>query len=456
MAQVDLKEFVNANNFHYMDLKNPPPLSLVQSIDKEPRYYQINGVNKLVSYIEEGFKRILYIMPTGTGKTLQSKLSILSKDFRKATGLDKKEKIRVLFIVHKNRLLRQAEIEYSDCEDVELITHSAFQEIPQSLINEGWDVTFIDEAHHEAMMSIQKLIDKFEDRPVIGFTANANRGDSLLVKFERYIIPITKKEAIEEGFIEKPIINTIVDTGKSDKSDLAIEVISKYHKHMGNMIVFFKTNQECEILHSFCQKNNLDSYLLGSSSTEKDLDYALDLLSNGKIQFLINCKKVDEGIDVLNCTDVFLARQFNTESEKEQFIGRAIRPDSPCQIWEFINPTKNSICADEVVGSIKCHRLLYKQKGEWHERIIAGTDDTWGKAQELRHYYVEKNKEGNKEIIDIENKDFSDIDYKEDEEERMALLSKIPSNFRDNFKDMSLLDIKNEFKELEKITGGSL
>lgn len=391
MAQVDLKEFVNANNFHNMDLKNPQPLSLVQSIDKEPRYYQINGVNKLVSYIEEGFKRILYIMPTGTGKTLQSKLSILSTDFRKATGLDKKEKIKVLFIVHKNRLLRQAEIEYADCQDVELITHSAFQEIPQSLINSGWDITFIDEAHHEAMMSIQKLIDKFEDRPVIGFTANATRGDNLLVKFERYIIPITKKEAIKEGFIENPVINTIIDTGKTDKSDLVIEIVSHYHEHMGNMIVFFKTNKECDKFHSFCQNNNLDSYLLGNGSSENDLDNALDLLSQGKIQFLINCKKVDEGIDVLNCTDVFLARQFNSIAEKEQFIGRSIRPDSPCQIWELINPTKNSVCADEVLGSFKCHRLLYKQKEIWHERIISGQDEDWGNAKELRHYYVEKN-----------------------------------------------------------------
>lgn len=391
MSQLDIKEFVNADQEHSKDRKNPTALSLTQTIDKEPRYYQINGVNKLISYINEGFRRILYIMPTGTGKTLQSKLTILSTEFRKSVGIENKEKIRVLFIVHKNRLLRQAEKEYKDCKDVELITHSAFKEIPEDVIKKGWDVIFIDEAHHEAMMSIQKLIDKFEDCPVIGFTANANRGDTLLVKFERYIVPITKKEAIEEGFIENPVINTIIDTGKSDKSDLAIEVVANYHEHMGNMIVFFKTNKECENFYNFCVENNLDAYFLGNGSTEKELDYALDLLSNGKIQFLINCKKVDEGIDVLNCTDIFLARQFNSQSEKEQFIGRGIRADSPCQVWELINPTKNSVCADEVLGSFKCHRLLFKRDGLWQEKIISGEDENWGKAKELRHYYVERN-----------------------------------------------------------------
>lgn len=386
--QISLKSEDSLDKFN---TKNPEPLALSHKLDKIPRYYQINGVNKLNYYLKKGFKRILYIMPTGTGKTLQSKLSILSKETREILNLQHKKKIRVLFIVHKKRLLRQAAQEFAGCADIELITQSAFQSVPQHVIDEGWDITFIDEAHHEAMMSIQKLLDELGDMPIIGFTANPDRGDSLMVKFERFIVPISKGEAIEEGFISEPGINTIVDTGKQDKTDLAIKLVERYHKHMGNTIVFFKTNKECERFFDWCCEQGIFAEWLNTNSTEKQLDDALDRLSKGQIQFLINCKKVDEGIDVMNCTDVILARQFKTKSEKEQLIGRAIRPDTPCTVWEFQNPYIDSVEACQVIGSYRFRRLLNIYKGEWEEELFEGFDPEWGLASELRFEHIRRN-----------------------------------------------------------------
>lgn len=371
--------------------KEPQPLALAHKVDKTPRYYQINGIRKLNHYLTEGFKRILFIMPTGTGKTLMSKLSVLSSDVRKTLGLEHKKKIRVLFIVHKNRLLRQAAQEFANCADIELITQSAFQHVPQHVIEEGWDVTFIDEAHHEAMMSIQKLLDELGNIPIIGFTANPDRGDNLLVKFEKFIMPISKADAIEEGFISQPGVNTVVDTGGLDKTDLVISLVKNYHKHMGNTIVFFKTNKECENFYDWCCENGIHSMWLNTNSTEKMLDDGLDMLSRGDIQFLINCKKVDEGIDVLNCTDVILARQFGTKSEKEQLIGRAIRPDTPCTVWELQNPYSDSVEAIQVIGSYRFRRLLYIQNKTWHDSLFEGVDNEWGLASELRFEHIKRN-----------------------------------------------------------------
>lgn len=386
---------VSLNKEDCLDLfnsKNPMPLELSHRIDKVPRYYQINGIYKFNYLLEQGYKRMLFIMPTGTGKTLQSKLCVLSKDVRKTMGWENKKKIRVLFIVHKHRLLRQAVYEFANCGDIELITQSAFTDVPQHVIDEGWDITFIDEAHHEAMMSIQSLLDQLGDIPIVGFTANPNRGDNLLVKFEKFIMPISKQEAISEGFISEPGVNTVVDTGKNDKTDIIISLVNKYRHCMGNTIVFFKTNKECEVFHDWCIKNNISSKWLNSTSTENDLDQALDDLSEGKIQFLINCKKVDEGIDVLNCTDVILARKFGTKSEKEQLIGRAIRPDTPCTVWELINPYLNNVVeATQVIGSYRFQRLIYIENGEWNDMLIKGEDKTWGQGEQLRFEYIKQN-----------------------------------------------------------------
>ncbi len=389
--------------------KTPMPLSLSQKISKKPRYYQTNGIYKFNYLLEQGFKRLLFIMPTGTGKTLLSKLCVLSSQVRKTMGWEDKKKIRVLFIVHKKRLLRQASYEFADCEDIELITQSAFQEVPAHVIQAGWDITFVDEAHHEAMMSIQTLLEQLGDIPIVGFTANANRGDNLLVKFEKFIMPISKQEAIKEGFISEPGINTIIDTGKQDKTDIVIDLVKNYKQCMGNTIVFFKTNRECEIFHDFCLSENISAMRLDAKSSEKDLDYALDSLSEGRIQFLINCKKVDEGIDVLNCTDVILARNFGTEAEKEQLIGRAIRPDTPCTVWELTNPYIDSVEAEQVIGSHRFKRILYIHQGQWNEKLIEGVDENWGKESELRFEYIKNNLgfdpryETNKKVNDLKS-----------------------------------------------------
>ncbi len=351
---------------------NPPPLNLVQKIDKKPRYYQINGVRVACQYIKNGFTRLLYIQPTGTGKTLLSKLTALDKDIRKALKIDHKEKIRVLFIADSNKLLRQAEVEFSDCHDVELITHSAFKEIPAEVLAEGWDLTFIDEAHHEAMFSIQQLLEHVKDLPVFGFTATPDRGDGLLLKFERYIFSISKEEAIRRKFISTPNINSIIDTSGNNKVAICTEIVDLYHEQMDNTIVYFKTNQECKEFLDFCTMRGFSAYWL---TNDKEMDEILERYSNGEFKFLINCKKLGEGIDIKNCTHVLLARNFNSKGEKEQYIGRAIRPDSECNVWEFVNPIQNNVLAKAIFSVVKMHRLIYKQHGEWFEKIIEENKD---------------------------------------------------------------------------------
>jgi superfamily II DNA or RNA helicase len=346
---------------------NPKPLNLVQEIDKIPRYYQINAVKSACSYLEAGFRRLLYIQPTGTGKTLLSKLTALDKDIRKQLNLENKEKIVVLFIADSNRLLRQARAEFKDCKDVKLITHSAYKTIPAELLESGWDMTFIDEAHHEAMFSIQQLLEHVKDIPVFGFTATPDRGDGLLLKFERYIFSLSKEEAIRRKFIATPNINSIIDTSGSNKLAICCDIVKKYYEDMNNTIVYFKTNKECEGFYQFCLDNNFSAYWLKEDS---EMDFVLERYSMGAFKFLINCKKLGEGIDIKNCTDVLLARNFNSKGEKEQYIGRSIRPDSFCNVWEFINPIYNNVLAKDIFPVVKKHRLIFKQHGVWQEKIL--------------------------------------------------------------------------------------
>lgn len=355
-------------------------------VGKVPRDYQIQGLGLTERYlIQEGNRRLLVKEPTGTGKTLQSKMIALSNPIRHHLGVADGERMRILFLANKHRLNRQALAEYDDVSDsVELMVHSAFSEIPQHIIERGWDMCFIDEAHHEAMMSIQLLLSRLIEKPIIGFTADDERGDGRLLKFERVICPLSEREAALAGYIEKCGVNTILDTSFKDKSILATELVERYHTHMGNAIAFFKTNDEASAFHRHLLSIGLTSAYLPTNATENDMDNALEALSLGEVQFVANCHKIGEGVDVKQCTDVILARHFYTKSEKRQFVGRAIRNDSPCASWEFQNPLRDTVSTREVVGATKYERLLYKERGQWHEKLFRGTDPTWGQMSKLR------------------------------------------------------------------------
>lgn len=351
---------------------------------KLPRDYQTQTSESVAEYLEQGFKRIEVLGPTGCGKTITSKLVALSKRVRKAIGAEHKEKIRVLFISNRHRLNRQAEETYAGLETVELIPQSAFSAIPQSVIDEGWDMTFIDESHHEAMMSIQYLLSTLINHPIIGFTADNQRSDGMLCKFDRTVLMISEYDAAMNGYIEKAGINTILDYDSPNKAKLALDIVKQYGQSMGNTIVFFRTQQEVHAFYRGVKKLGHTATYLDNKSTEKDLDQALEDLSTGKAKFLVNCQKVGEGIDTPNVSDVLLMRHFNSRAEKKQYIGRAIRNDSPCQAWEIMNPLADNISAKECVGVVKFERMIYKFKGEWIEEMISGNDDLWGQMDNLR------------------------------------------------------------------------
>jgi len=352
--------------------------------EKTPRYYQVNAANQVAEYLEQGFTRIEVIGPTGCGKTLTSRLVALSKRVRNAIG-HTDDVLRVLFVSNRHRLNRQAMEEFEGDRTIKIIPQSAFSSIPESTINEGWDLVILDESHHEAMVSVQILLDDLTRTPIIGFTADNQRNDSMLCKFDRTVIMISEAEAAEKGYIEKAGINTVIDYSGKDKADLALDIVRQYGSCMGNTIAFFKTTEEVREFHFGLLELGFTSVMLDNTSSEKDLDSALDRLSSGEVQFLSNCQKVGEGIDTPNVSDVLLMRSFRSRSEKKQYIGRAIRPDSPCAVWELMNPLENGIIpADQCVGGVKYKRLITRTKGVWSEKLLQGEDLAWGQMSRLR------------------------------------------------------------------------
>lgn len=314
----------------------------------------------------------LYVMGDFTvthnsGKTLTSGLIFSSDRIRKVLNVRRNEKLRLLFVTHKNRLRTQAEREYADAANIEFIPQSAFSEISPDVLKQGWHIACIDEAHHEAMLTIQYKLEQLGDRPILGLTATPDRADGCLIKFEEIIAPLTRQQAVDEGWLAPTYIHTFVDTSPKDKSPIIGDIITNYGHLMGQSIVFMKTRAEVSCV--WRRLHNLGYKAVSIlNQTDREVDAVLDQFSAGEFQFVVNCNMINEGVDVKNCQSVVLGRQYGSYPQLNQVIGRASRPDSDCRVWELINPlSATNLDTTVVVGVPEKHTLYHKIAGHWNE-----------------------------------------------------------------------------------------
>ena len=335
--------------------------------ESELRWYQVAARNALAAELEQGTKRVLIELPTGAGKTLTIACSMSNPRIRAALGVTGNRKLRVLFVAHKHRLLSQAEKTFIDSSDVELITHSMFQRIPNSLIQDGWDVCVLDESHHEACSTFQFHLEQLGEMPIIGLTATPDRADGCVIKFEAIINPISREQAVAEGYLAPTFLNSIIDAPSASKTEITKMVIDKFGDDFGQTMMFFRTKKEVRDVTAYLVETGYKAVSILDQS-ERELDETLDGFSKGDYQFVVNCNKINEGVDVKGCTDVYLGRAYGSYPQLNQVIGRAARPDSECRVWELINPLPGrNLDTTVVVGTPERHRLISKRKGEWVE-----------------------------------------------------------------------------------------
>ena len=351
------------------DVVDSGDLDLVEYFgEKEVRWFQASIRNSVVIEFANGFKRLLIKAPTGSGKSITCAITINSPELHRVLGIPQDRNLRVVFIAHTHRLLTQAERTFAEDSGVDVIFQSAFSPIPQKVIDEGIDLVVLDEAHHEAMMTIQRQLETIGDYPIIGMTATDERADGCVIKFQKIIEPLTREQAVEQGYLAPTRLHSIVDPTGTNKINVASAVFREYHNEMGQTMVFLKTIKECKAIHELLVSLGKSSVLITNQS-ERFVDETLESFSRGEIQFIVNCKKINEGVDTKGCTDVFLGRQYGSYPQLNQVIGRAARPDSDCNVWELINPLSGkNLDTTVVVGTPEMHRLLFSRGGSWHQK----------------------------------------------------------------------------------------
>ena len=356
--------------------------------DKQARDFQIGSLKQIENAFTNGAKRVCLVSPTGSGKTINCGLILISPVIRALVGLsnhtDAKghfvEKIRVLFVAHRNRLLQQAVRTFAAECGIELIPQSCFSPISDELIERGWDITVLDESHHESMITIQNQLDNMTQSsthkmgfiPLLGLTATPDRADGCIIKFDTIITAITRDEAVRLGYLAKSNLYTFVDsTSRNNKVNMIDDIITTYSHLIGRGIIFVSTRDEATQLATLIRANTSKRVVNVCFMSDSLLNNVLDEFSAGKWDLIINCDKLGEGVDVIGCDSVFIGRTVGSFPLLNQYIGRAARPDSECNIFCLVNPLTDNLDPTVVIGTPEVHKLIYKRGGKWTERDFA-------------------------------------------------------------------------------------
>jgi superfamily II DNA or RNA helicase len=338
--------------------------------EKELRWYQIATRNQCIKSIEQGKKRILIYLATGTGKSLTVACTIGSPELKRVLNVHDR-KLRILFIAHNSRLLTQAERTFAAENNVELILQSMMSLVPQDIIDAGWDITVIDEAHHEACSSMQLQLESIVgDKPIIGLSATPDRADGCIIKFEEIISPISREQAVKEGYLAETYLNTIVDGSERSKAEITIDILNEYAHKMNGTLIFVRTKKEVSTINAHIEKMGYKSVALLDQSAE-EMDEILDSFSRKEVQFIVSCQRLSEGVDISHCETVVVGRNIGSLSLLNQMVGRAARPDCNCNIYEIVNPlSKDNLDVTCIVGTPLEHKIIFQERGKWVEEFF--------------------------------------------------------------------------------------
>lgn len=190
--------------------------------DKQPRYYQMNAINKTVEAIANGQNRVLLVMATGTGKTYTA-FQIIWRLWK--AGIKK----RILFLADKTALIAQTftndfapfkdKMTWVTKQNIDT-AHEIYLALYQGLTGEDedanslftqfspgfFDLVVVDECHRgsaKADSQWREILEYFSSATQIGLTATPKETNSVsnIDYFGEPIYTYSLKQGIDDGFL---------------------------------------------------------------------------------------------------------------------------------------------------------------------------------------------------------------------------------------------------------------
>ncbi len=188
---------------------------------KEPRYYQLDAINRTVEAVAKGQKRVLLVMATGTGKTYTT-FQIIWRLWKAGTAK------RILFLADRNILVDQTLVNdfkpfgaamtkiknrrIDPAYEIHLGLYQAItgteesDKIFKTVSRDFFDLIVIDECHRGSAAedsAWREILEYFDSAVQIGMTATPKETEyvSNITYFGDPVYTYTLKQGIEDGFL---------------------------------------------------------------------------------------------------------------------------------------------------------------------------------------------------------------------------------------------------------------
>ncbi|MGA8165151.1 MAG: DEAD/DEAH box helicase [Waddliaceae bacterium] len=339
----------------------------------QPREYQIEALEAIISRQKSGVLRQLVSLPTGTGKTIL--FGLLAKELNTQT----------LIIAHREQLIHQAvekiglvwpEVSIGVCmAERDELNHQVVVASIQSaskfkrlkrLKECGFNLCVVDEAHHSGADSYKTLLQELgfldgnNDKLLIGVTATPMRkggglGDIFQeVAFERSISTMIRARYLSDIRGKRILTSTNLDSVSINNGDFIeyqlAEVCNTPERNALIADSFLEHCPDrkgiaftCDVKHAvdlaatFREKGIKASAIYGAMQDEEKATI-LNKFACGKIQVLANCALLTEGYDQTDISTVLMCRPTRSRGLYIQCIGRGTRlhpGKTDCLVLDF-------------------------------------------------------------------------------------------------------------------------
>jgi superfamily II DNA or RNA helicase len=326
------------------------------------------------SAMRQGKRSILFVLPTGGGKTVIIGHMLKSSSQRG---------IKSIFTVHRRELIHQTVKTLKTVGVNPGIIASGHPESPDRMVQVASIQTLtrrldrvgpvgflgIDEAHHAKAKSWSKVVEHFKSAYRVGLTATPERldGKGLGDHFETMVLGPGAMELIEKGYLApyKAIIPPGISTagvkkraGDYKREDLAAivgrpsvtgDAIKEYIKRTPGKraIAFHVSRTLSESLAAAFREEGVHAVHVDGETPQIERDAAMEAFRNGEVKVLCNVDLFGEGVDVPAAEVGIFLRPTCSLSLYLQQIGRVLRP----------NPGKECAYLHDHAGNILRHGL---------------------------------------------------------------------------------------------------
>lgn len=326
----------------------------------EPRGAQIEALCALEDTRTEGATKALVVAATGVGKTYLA-------------AFDSKKFKRVLFVAHREEILKQAAVSFKNvrnsedygffsgkekCTDKSVIFASVASLGKQSYLNEKYfkpnyfDYIVVDEFHHSVNNQYLRIVEYFRPKFLLGLTATPERMDGKnIYEICDYNVPyeISLQEAINKGMLVPFHYYGIYDDtdyskihivrGKYDEKELNETYIGNVHRHdliykyyckygSKRALGFCCSRQHAEeMAGEFCKRGipSVAVYSNAAGAYSEDREIAIEKLFKGEIKVIFSVDMFNEGVDIPSVDMVMFLRPTESPIVFLQQLGRGLR-----------------------------------------------------------------------------------------------------------------------------------